>query len=272
MSPLSVLSYCRKNFGTDEPIDRYIEIPCGRCLSCDKRRLRDFRIRLQYEMYVSSKTLFFTMTFDDPNLARFEEDPNKAVRLFLDRARKYLGRQIRHFVVAEYGKLHGRLHYHAMLFNVSESLDADILAGLWSYGRCDCQVADENAPKYLCKYVTKLSNIVDGKRKRPPRIVSSKGIGMAYLSRDNIRFHVDGDVLRPFLYFGSVKVPLPRYYAAKLFSDDQKIQMLLDREYNPQTEWYWQGRRYTNYYEFIKARRATFEQRVNLGLSEKKKK
>lgn len=230
MSVIERTEYSRLNFGCDFPIDYQIEVPCGRCQYCEKHRMRDFQIRLLYEIDKYPNSLFITLTFDDTNLLRFSANPNSAVRLFLDRVRKRYGKQVRHWIVAEYGTLHGRLHYHGILFDTPLRLDGDELSRLWSYGFSYVGYSCDKTARYVTKYVTKSCS---GNRS-PPRIISSKGIGAGYLTPENVLFHNDGETLRPYLYYGGFKVPLPRYYYSKVFSDEDKVRMLLERTECPQ--------------------------------------
>jgi hypothetical protein len=114
-SAIDRLEYARSCFGLDFLPDKYIEVPCGMCQACEKRRMFDFRVRLMYELSVHPFSAFVTLTFDDASLSRFRDDPNKAIRLFLDRVRKTYGKQVRHWICAEYGTLRDRLHYHGIL-------------------------------------------------------------------------------------------------------------------------------------------------------------
>lgn len=106
----------------------------------------------------------------------------------------------------------------------------------------------------------------------PPRIFSSNGIGEGYLEPQNIKFHNYRGVLRPYLVIGGLKMPLPRYYHSKIFSDIDKIQMLREREeMRTTTPLVWNGKEYYNLIDFNIARRATFERNVCLGLSKRRK-
>ena len=264
MAPDVRLSYSRSCFGMDTPPDYYIEVPCGCCQACEKRRMFDFRVRLMYEHAAYPNSAFITLTFNDENLQRFKDDPNKAVRLFLDRARKFYGKGLRHWIVAEYGTLNGRIHYHGLLFNTPPKFNAERLASLWDYGYVWLGYANPETVKYITKYVTKSASC----GKKPPRIITSKGIGESYISPETVRFHIsDDNTLRPYIHVGGVKFPLPRYYYGKIFTDDLKLQMVLDRFYNPPEKFYCNGREYTNELEYIQARKALFDRNLSLGLS-----
>lgn len=272
MSSRELYLYSKEFFGEPLPPDLYIEVGCGLCQGCEKRRMRDYRFRLLWELYKYPNSYFITLTFDDKNLRRFEDNPNESLKLFLDRLRKEcFNKQIRHWFVAEYGTLRGRLHYHGLLFDLpykNPSDVANLILSKWQYGFTDAQPCDENAPNYLTKYVTKSCN----NGKKPPRIFSSKGIGEGYLDPQNIKFHNYCGVLRPYLVIRGLKMPLPRYYHSKIFSDMDKIQMLREREeMRSTTPLVWNGKEYYNLIDFNIARRATFERNVHLGLSKRRK-
>lgn len=267
MSTEDKVRYSQSNFDSDVPPDLYVSVPCGQCHECQKKRMRDYHIRLMYEVYKYPNSLFITLTFDNDHLQMFSDDPNRAVRLFLDRVRKKFGKSVRHWIVSEFGTLNGRLHYHGILFNAPLGLDTTLLSQLWSYGFIYLGYCDERTAKYITKYVTKSIN----NGKKPPRIISSKGIGEGYLSPENVAFHKDPNgAYRPYFKFGSFKVPLPRYYYSKIYSEFDKIKMLIDRELNPQPT-YVNGVKYYNTVDSAFARKALHERNLSLRLSPRRK-
>ena len=264
MSVAERLRYSRSCFDMDVPPDYYIDVPCGCCQSCEKRRMFDFRVRLMYEHAAHPFSVFITLTFKEESLQLFKDNPNKAVCRFLDRVRKYFGKGVRHWICAEYGSLKGRIHYHGILFDVPKDLDTKLLEKLWKYGYVWLGYANPDTVKYITKYVTKSASC----GKKPPRIISSKGIGESYISPESVRFHIsDENTLRPYIHVGGYKFPLPRYYYNKIFTDDLKVEMVLDRFYNPPEKFFCYGREYNNEFEFIQARRALFQRNLRLGLS-----
>lgn len=259
-------SYCNTFFGGDDAYDKYIEVPCGCCHSCERSRMRSYMIRLLYEISAYPNSLFITLTFDDSNLERFGNNPNSAVRLFLDRCRKHFGKNIRHWIVPEFGTRRGRLHYHGILFDVGNTSLGYTLPRFWKYGFTYVGWANELTARYITKYVTKSLSRPYGKAL--PRIISSKGIGSSYLSPENIEFHNSSSgVLRPYINFGSYKIPLPRYYYNKLFSDSDKLDMLIERCLNPDNNFYCNGFVYPDRCSYVKARKALFNSRLSSGLS-----
>lgn len=265
LSFIDRLDYSWTRFNNAFPFDYVLSVPCGKCHACQKRRMRDFKIRLIYECskYAEGECAFITLTFDQASLVRFKDSPNKAVRLFLDRCRKHFGESVRHWIVAEYGSLKGRIHYHGILFGLPKNFNTESLSRLWSYGFVFLGYVDpQKTAGYITKYITKNFKY----EKSAPRIISSKGIGLGYLNEQNIRFHKHNGCFRPYMIFGNYKVPLPRYYFDKIFNDDDKIEMLFNRMCDTPTL-YLEGKKYTNYYDYCKDRFELFKKNVRLKLS-----
>lgn len=246
--------------GQLKPPDYYIDVPCGNCIACQKKRLNDYRIRLNYEISRYPNSVFITLTFAPKYLRKFYKDPNSAVRLFLDRARKRFGRSLRHWIVAEYGTLKGRVHYHGILFNVPRSFDADTLRSLWKYGFIYIGYANAKTANYIVKYCTKNAN----NGKKPPRIISSKGIGKSYLNPLQMSMH--RSTLSPFISVGDANLPLPRYYYDKIFDESQKVQIFKDNYFSP-FESYLNGKKYTSPFDFMMARKRYYADTTQMGLS-----
>lgn len=193
----------------------YLNVPCGKCISCLKRKFNNYRMRLLYELNEHPNSIFVTLTFDNPSLSKFADNPNKSLSLFLDRIRKKYGKQVRHWFVAEYGKKHGRLHYHGILFDID--IGNDELFQLWKYGNTFVGYANEITAKYIVKYLTK----DDTKGiSIPPRVITSFGIGDSFLTSPQC------DLLKSQLAtaitINGFKVPLPRYYLDKMYNEREK--------------------------------------------------
>lgn len=225
-------------FGVGFPPNYWIQIPCGNCLDCQKRKFRDYRMRLLYELQQYPNSIFVTLTFDNLSLSRFKDNPNKSIRLFLDRIRKVYGKQVRHWFVAEFGKKRGRLHYHGILFNIS--IGNDELEQYWKYGNTFVGYANEATAKYIVKYLTKQ----DTKGKQPPRVITSKGIGSSWL--DTPECSIMQKSLSTTLYLSGRPYSLPRYYIDKMFTEREKeiISYYYHMEQPEQTEFYINGRAY----------------------------
>jgi hypothetical protein len=247
--------------GYREPPDKYLSVPCGKCSSCVRTRMLGYKIRLLSELeHTTGKSTFITLTFDDYNLHRFKDNPNKSVRLFLDRMRKRLGRSIRHWICAEYGERNTkRLHYHGILFDIPDSLDEDMLTSLWTYGISHFgYICDETVP-YLTKYVTKTEQ---KEGQKLPRIISSFGIGKDFIN--------DYSYLKPLLQ-SSIPgkqgvIPLPRYLKTKLF-DDYELLLIQEMARKDDFVRYVDGRRITNELDYVIALKRFSAKQRSLKLS-----
>lgn len=216
-------------------------------------------MRLLYELSEFPNSIFVTLTFDNPSLSRFSDNPNKSLLLFLDRIRKKYGKQVRHWFVAEYGKKRGRLHFHGILFDIN--IGNDELFSLWKYGNTFVGYANEITAKYIVKYLTK----DDTKGlKCPPRVVTSKGIGSSFLQTSECQLLKA--TLSTAMSVGGFKIPLPRYYINSMYdkSDMEKISYYLYMESD--FTYYVAGREYFNKQLADKARKELYKNHIRNGL------
>ena len=275
MRKVDVIEYAKLHFGLLWPPDYVIEVPCGYCHSCQKSSNNQYRIRLLHEIrcYPPGSCLFVTLTFDDEHLDEFKSDYNKAVRLFLDRLRKNYGKQIRHWFIGEFGTLHGRPHYHGILFDVPDlfltSFDDfnpgrhPLLASEWKYGFVFVGYVSDATCGYITKYLTKSIN---GSNRRP-RVISSKGIGVSYLDSDEAKLHHLSDSFQPFVVVNGFKQAMPRYYYNKIFTDFDRENMVMDRYLNPPASFDWQGVTFATEKARNEARSSTLLENKSVGLT-----
>lgn len=254
--------YYRENFNIGLP-DEFIDVPCGKCHSCRKAKSTAWRIRLNSEFDKYPNSVFITLTFNDKNLKRFKYEPNRAVRLWLDRMRKRLGKQIRHFIIGEYGDKTSRFHYHGILFNVPDFFTVDTLSDTWQYGFCYIGWCNKKTINYILKYITKVDD--SGKTLKIPRLIVSKGIGEYFVKQ------YWNEPLKtrkmPFLTVGNgAKIPLPRYIKQKLFNEDELCEMRVSHFLRP-FEKYVNGVKYTDWITYRSALREFFNKQVSLKLS-----
>lgn len=269
-------AWAQEIFGLDKLPDEYIEVPCGSCIGCEKSRQYEYSIRLQYELDASppNSCLFVTLTFDDEHLEMYKDDLNKPVLRFLDVLRKRYGKSIRRWFVCEFGTLHGRPHYHGILFNCPrEMIDCftenkigyhKIITPLWKCGISFTGYVNEKTCKYVAKYVTKsLSNGI-----KRPRLISSFGIGKKYID-DCAKLHKSGNGdLDPLMTIAGKPFPIPRYYHTKIFNSYDKKQLALEKYKHP--KYYWQGTEYKSKEERDRARAQTYSRNLREGLTKSK--
>lgn len=243
--------------------DRYIDAPCGKCHSCRKAKAQSWRLRLNSEFDRYPNSIFITLTFNNEYLRRFKYEPNRAVRLWLDRVRKQLGKQVRHFIVGEYGETTNRFHYHGILFDVPKSFDQDFLAKSWQYGFVYVGYCTKATITYILKYITKVND--SGKTQKIPRLVVSKGLGEHFVRQ------YENEPLKtkkmPYLTVGNgAKIALPRYIKDKLFDEDEKCEMKVSY-FLKGFEKYIEGRKYTDPIEYSIALREFANQQISFKLS-----
>ena len=193
-------------------------------------------------------SIFITLTFDNPSLSEFQDNPNRSIRLFLDRVRKKYGKQVRHWIVAEYGSKRGRLHYHGILFDIN--IGNDELFSLWKYGNTFVGYANEATAKYIVKYLTKQ----DTKGISPPRVITSKGIGESWLHSSECA--IAKKSLDMILWIDGKPSPIPRYYVQHMYSPEEleKISYYYYMEQPKPQEWFLLGRKYTNEKRYLQER------------------
>jgi len=104
------------------------KVPCGKCLGCKQKRIRDWALRCQHEAKMHEFNYFITLTYNDENLPEGETLDYKDFQSFMKKARHWTGifdwkkktqwesTKIRFFMCGEYGALK-RPHYHVLMYN-----------------------------------------------------------------------------------------------------------------------------------------------------------
>lgn len=153
-----------------ECIDIFMECACGKCPSCIKTKQIDLCNCMTLEQYShKSYPIFITLTYDNDHL------PHDGVsvydcQLFFKRLRWHLENKgfnpkFRYACFSEYGKLHGRPHYHIICYGIGSSCASDFLrfkncvSDSWTLGICDVRLCNTGAFSYVSKYVVKGSNV-----------------------------------------------------------------------------------------------------------------
>lgn len=159
-----------------------LALPCGTCVGCRLERARQWAMRCMDEASLYKDNSFVTLTFNDENLPMNRSVDVSVFQKFMKRLRKALGGKhvVRYFHCGEYGPLHGRPHYHALLFNVGfpdrvylKTTDAgekvytsEFLSSIWSLGGKSlgyCSVGDVTfgSAAYVARYhLKKVGSVV----------------------------------------------------------------------------------------------------------------
>ena len=98
--------------------NRFIRCSCKQCIGCRLENSRQWAVRAVHEARSSSSAYFVTCTFDDYHLPRDKSLSKKFHQTFMKNLRREYGSGIRFLGCGEYGELHGRPHYHYILFNI----------------------------------------------------------------------------------------------------------------------------------------------------------
>lgn len=146
------------------PTGAPMQIACGRCAGCRKKRAAQWATRISHESMFHEASCFVTLTFNDEHLPSDYSVSVRTAQLFIKKLREHLWRnykiKISFFLVAEYGskgdpingKDKGRPHYHVIIFGYDFSDDrylwrksprghdyfrSPLLETVWPYGNCD---------------------------------------------------------------------------------------------------------------------------------------
>lgn len=245
------------------PPDFYVDIPCGRCEACRKRKRGEWSVRLLNEIDSHSSSAFLTLTLDDDSLASFKDDPKRPLKLFIDRLRKHLGFRPRYWFISELGPSTGRLHYHGIIFGADgDQLPQELVAGCWKYGFVYVGYVNYKTANYITKYMLKCD--VNYK----PFILCSQGIGLSYVNDHNRDYHLNGFDYRGLIKYNDRFYPLSTYYKRKFFGDDIRLCLMLNRclDTSP-TTFSFRGRTFTNEDEFKRVREQYYRWTLKVGLS-----
>lgn len=215
---------CIKPIGIqDKTTGGILMVPCGRCISCRVQKSRMWGLRIYHEAMKHEKRCFVTLTYSDDKLPWCGSICRRHVQLFLKRLRKNSGVKIRYFLGGEYGEQFKRPHYHLVLCGLSE-LDEGIIQTSWDRGFVSCFPVIPERCNYVAGYVIKkLSGpaaIEYCRRGVAPEfaLMSRRpGIGAGFAD-ENSGFLRQNQ----FSVVKGQKVPLPRFYVERLFSEEDK--------------------------------------------------
>jgi len=237
----------------------YFGADCGKCLMCLKKRKAQWSFRLMEEKRDSFSAYFVTLTLKE-NYVSFGEDgysANKQDHLDFVKWLKYFenpkrlkerksisqeeiirkrncvdcSEKLKYYGVQEYGDQEGRPHLHYILFNVHDignlhnawSKQVRISKGKYipgdSKGKIDIDEVNVNTVDYVLKYMVKQKKEDDYQGKEAERSYMSKGLGSGVINDQFVKqiSRVDGNSV---VNQRGFKVPLPRYYAKKLLTQD----------------------------------------------------
>jgi hypothetical protein len=200
-----------------------VNVPCGKCLACKKRRASHWSFRLNEEAKTSLSACFITLTYEKAPISEngFQTLVKKDYQLFLKRLRKKCPtNKLKYYACGEYGTNTHRPHYHAILFNLPKSLieRPQIIADTWTKGHIHIANNNQLTINYVVGYITKSNfqrfNTHDDRL--PEFSLMSKGMGLGYLSNAMKKYYKDREIFCIVRESGQI-ISMPRYYKEKIF-------------------------------------------------------
>lgn len=261
----------RKPIESTGEVISHVNVPCGKCVNCIKRRRMEWCFRMEQELLNSKCSYFVTLTYDPENVPydkygnmvlvdttlnskklflsvngkkpikdkylkkmKLEGHVDKSIQGFFKRLRSLQVRfkgenreswlygldmkkdKIKFFVCGEYGGQFGRPHYHAIIFNSSINL----INEAWGMGNVDISKASAGSIGYCTKYMDKWRDKKQDWKKPVEFNFQSNGLGLCFVDkmRDWYKKNLDINYV---LNDAGVKIPMPRYFRYKLFSEDE---------------------------------------------------
>lgn len=214
----------------DKKTEKTINVPCGRCPDCCKRRTSGWSFRLMQEDKRSMNSHFITLTYDTAHVPisknGFMELRKRDLQLFFKRLRKaqsYIlpNWNIRYYAVGEYGGRTRRPHYHIILFNV----DIKLINEAWNLGDIHYGQLSAASVGYTLKYISKEKKgaLHRNDDRTPMFSLMSKGLGSNYLTDAMIKWHKSN--LENHVHCTTndgKKLSMPRYYKDKIYTESER--------------------------------------------------
>lgn len=197
-----------------------VDIPCGRCPECLKRKISGWSFRLIQEEKKSTSAYFLTLTYDTATVpltaSKFMNLDKRDVQLFFKKLRKTHSSKLKYYLCGEYGSKTNRPHYHVILFNAR----VDLIQPAWQHGSIHYGSVSGASIGYTLKYISKPKRIplFPGDDRLPEFSLMSKGLGAQYLTPQMIAWH-QADLENRLCHKieGNKTISMPRYYKQKIY-------------------------------------------------------
>lgn len=116
------LYYTEDRFHHKVPL--FIAVPCNKCELCQLRDSNILSQRCQFEAEMHDQMPWFiTLTFSPAFHPKDNKCRKHHIQMYLKRLRSYIdryypGTSIKFYAQGEYGELHGRMHYHLLIYGL----------------------------------------------------------------------------------------------------------------------------------------------------------
>lgn len=263
-----------------------ILIPCQRCVGCRIAKAESWAIRSVHEAKMHTQNSFITLTYSNEHLPDNYSVSKRTWQLFMKRLRKQHGSGVRFYACGEYGDLHFRPHYHALLFGLDWSdkklwktvngerlYTSEKLSSLWPFGQASTGELNFKSAGYCTRYVMKKMtgdkadehywrvNPLTGEMCRQEtefslQSTSGEGRGLGYSWFQ--KYKTDVFPSDHVIIDGKPK-PVPQYYLRLLAEEEQER---IKRARTPHSAHVVKGTRYDDEKRRLNARRVIRDQRI----------
>lgn len=239
----------------------YVNVPCGKCPECRRRRVSAWSFRLMQEEKRSTSAHFITLTYDTSHVPisklGFMSLSYDDAQLFFKRLRKRVSShspnvRIKYYLAGEYGGKTNRPHYHAIIFNVDDIFDIE---KSWKMGTTHYGTVSGASIGYTLKYLDKPRRFPMHKNddRLPERALISKGLGAGYLTKEMLDWHkADLTERMHMVTIQGQKISMPRYYKDKIYSEDEREKITEAYKQKMWAHEEWLQRKYGNDLEHIR--------------------
>lgn len=222
----------------------FVVLPCGKCLSCQMLRSREWAIRCKHELSASDGVAsFVTLTYDDEHLPLVDGVPSldrEHTQLFFKIFRKAISPvKVRFFGCGEYGSQTYRPHYHYILFGFCPS-DLEISAlsdkgypvytsesfsKYWKYGSVRFSDVCDETIDYVARYnIKKVTQDVSAFPVKPFTACSRRpGIGVGFFKEykeDFVKKDGNSEIFFANVVKDGIVTSLPRTYLRQFEKND----------------------------------------------------
>nr|WAE43914.1 MAG: replication initiator protein [Microviridae sp.] len=197
-------------------------VPCGKCLSCRKKKAHEWSVRCLHELSSYEKAVFITLTYSEEFLPEYGSLKKSHLQKFFKRIRRRISpERIRYFACGEYGDKFKRPHYHAIIFGIGLDYDdQDLISDCWHLGRVHFGQAEPASIRYIAQYIDKKYDgdlaviIYDMNHLERVFKISSLGLGRDYCDKNNVQI-----MQQLMVTVKGIKTSIPRYYVERLNLD-----------------------------------------------------
>lgn len=244
----------KKNGGNIPPVQddrvKYVPVGCGECIECRKQKARGWQLRLLEDIKTNTNGKFITLTFSNESYTKLANEiqdkqlkqnilepilgyeldnqiATLAMRRFNENWRQKHGKALRHWMVTELGH-NGteNIHLHGIIWTDQKPEE---ITNKWTYGFTWIgKYVNAATINYIVKYVTKR----DLQHKTYKSIIlTSPGIGANYLHREDYKNNKYKGTKTTETYRTATghKVAMPTYWRNKIYNDDEREQLWLQR-------------------------------------------